>query len=97
MANANPIDVKAAVKIAMKYLDDFRDIITARQVRLEETEYDDVGDWLITLSSVDDSSAPMGPLVAALGGARRDYRIFRIDAETGEVKSMKVRILQPVS
>ena len=96
MVQPNPIDVKAAVKIAIKYLEEFQDIIPTRHIRLEETEYVDSGDWLITLSTVDDSAAPMGQLAVALGNAKRDYRIFRIDAETGNVKSMKVRSLQPV-
>lgn len=97
MAQPNPVDVKTAVKIAINYLEEFRDIIPVHHIRLEETEYDDAGDWLITLSTIDNSGLPVGQLAAALGTGKRDYRVFRVDAATGKVKSMKVRTLQPVS
>ena len=96
MTRSNSIDVKAAVKIAMKYLLEFQDVIPVRDVRLEETEYADSGEWLITLSTAETPTAPLGGLAAALGSGKRIYKIFRIDAETGDVKSMKVRSLQPV-
>lgn len=89
------IDVKAAVRIAIDYLREFQEFIPAQGIRLEETEYDDSGTWLITLSTIDDSDPLMGR-IAQLAGGKRDYRIFRIDAQTGEVKSMKVRTLQPI-
>jgi hypothetical protein len=88
------IDVKSAVRTAVGYLQEFQEFIRAHSVRLEETEYDDSGYWLITLS-VEVPEATMGAL-ATLGPFRRVYKIFRIDAETGEVKSMKVRTLQPI-
>jgi hypothetical protein len=46
------IDVKTAVRAAMNYLNEFREFVPARGVRLEETEYDDKGSWLITLSAL---------------------------------------------
>jgi hypothetical protein len=89
------IDVKTAVRTAMKYLQEFDDFVPARDVRLEETEYDDKGNWLITLSALDDPNRHPGAL-GIFSAGKRSYKIFRIDAISGEVKSMKVRTLQPV-
>jgi hypothetical protein len=91
---SKPIDVKTAVRKAAAYLLEFQEFIPVSDIRLEETEYDDKGSWLITLSSIDktDLSHPL----ASLGKAPRSYRIFRIDASNGEVRSMKVRSLQPL-
>jgi len=96
MAKSTPIDVKRAVKIAMQYLTAFEDLIPIRDIRLEETEYDDSGDWLITLSAIDRPAGELGALATALGGNKRSYKVFRIDAFSGDVKSMKVRAFQPV-
>lgn len=93
------IDVKAAVRIAIRYLQELGDFIPANGIRLEETEYDDTGFWLITLSTFEAQSGPAAFSEAMRRlmepeKARRNYKIFRIDAHTGEVKSMKVRILE---
>lgn len=96
------MDVKTAVRIAIRYLQELGDFISAEQIRLEEVEYDDAGFWLITLSTID-----VPPLTAVVTGetmrrvmalekGKRNYKLFRIDAHTGEVKSMKVRQLLPV-
>jgi hypothetical protein len=90
------IDVKAAVRIAINYLQEFQEFVSAENVRLEETEYDDAGFWLITLSTEDKDDDGIG-ILRNLGTPRkRSYKLFRIDAKSGEVKSMKVRSLQPV-
>jgi hypothetical protein len=91
------IDVKAAVQRAINYLNQLHEFIPANDVRLEETEYADSGDWLITLSALtpDDSNT----FVKALGSfpsQKRTYKQFRIDAASGDVKSMKVRTLEPI-
>jgi hypothetical protein len=96
MATSTPIDVKRAVNIAIEYLREFQDMMPARDLRLEETEYANNGDWLITLS-ISDEMASLGGIAAALGANKRNYKQFRIDAVTGEVKAMKVRTLLPVS
>lgn len=92
------IDVKTAVRRAIEYLQEFQEFVPAKSVRLEETEHDDSGDWLITLSMLDDQQDAQGGFLEGLSKAfpRRSYRRFRIDSQTGEVKSMKVRTLQPV-
>jgi hypothetical protein len=91
------IDVKSAVRIAIRYLQDFDEFIPARSIRLEETEYDDTGYWLITISALspDDPPSAIGSLSSVLN-QKRIYKQFRIDADSGDVKSMKVRPLQPV-
>jgi hypothetical protein len=94
------IDVKTAVRAAIEYLKGLGDLLPARGVRLEETEYDDSGYWLITLSTLDDAPELETPLDFLKSGPKihtqRRYRLFRINAETGEIKSMKVRTLQPI-
>jgi hypothetical protein len=92
------IDVKSAVRAAISYLQEFREFVPAKSVRLEETEHDMSGDWLITLSTLDDQQDAQGAFLEGLAKLlpKRSYRIFRIDAVTGEVKSMKVRTLQPI-
>lgn len=76
------IDVKTAVRAAIDYVREFEEFIPPREVRFEETELDDYGNWLITLSFLEN------PLTG-----HRSYKIFRIDRETGTVVSMKVRPL----
>jgi len=89
------IDVKMAVRAAMNYLSDFREFVPAKGVRLEETDHEDSGDWLITLSMLDEQDEFLGGLSKLVPG-RRSYKQFRVDGNTGEIKSMKVRTLQPV-
>ena len=85
------IDIKTAVQKAVEYVREFQDYLPRSDIRLEETEFVDPGLWEITLSFLESGSVPV------LGiPARRIYKIFRIDAETGDVKSMKVRSLQPI-
>jgi hypothetical protein len=76
------IDVKTAVRAAVDYVKEFQELIPPRELRLEETEYLDAGLWEITLSFLENN----------VTGAR-SYKSFVIDAQTGEIKSMKVRSL----
>ncbi len=86
------LDVKEAAKKASDY---FAALYPAHSggfgpsdVRLEEVELTEDGQyWLITLSY---------PLNTGLAGildttSRREYKVFKIDAGTGQVKSMKIR------
>ena len=79
------IDAKSAIRAAIAYLQGFSEYIPAYDIRLEEIEHDQSGQWLITLSATDSP---------AFG--QRNYRVFRVDSSSGEVLSMKVRTLQPV-
>ena len=82
------IDVKTAVRKALEYLRELQDYLPKIEIRLEETEFVDPGFWQITLSfSESPLGLPFGPPSA------RIYKVFRIDANAGEVVSMKVRSL----
>jgi len=85
-------DVKGAVEAAVAYLRAFPNLLELASPRLEETDTDpDTGDWLITISSIDDPNA----LATALSQSpRRIYRQIRNDKNTGQVVSMKRRTFQ---
>jgi len=87
------LDVRGAVLAAIAYLQQLDDFVPTDEIRLEETERDDKGDWLITLSTLD---RPGKGFVNQLAPPKRNYKIFRIDPTSREVKSMKVRTLQPI-
>lgn len=70
-------------------------------IRLEEIESSVVEGtpvWLITLSSEGylpaDRTHPLRVLAVTLGAdAEREYKVFAVAKETGEVLSMKIRLL----
>ena len=84
------IDVKQAVGAAVQYA---KDLLGAEQnPTLEEVELSpDDRYWLITLGF----EPRFSPLVA-LSGTRplREYKLFRVDAESGQVVSMKIRSVE---
>ena len=96
-------DVKEAVRVAANYLRSLKDFIPVVGLRLEETEFTEDGDWLITLSTIDVPSEDI-PLsatdhiraAAALDRGKRIYKVIQVDAMSGEVRSMKVRSLLPI-
>lgn len=89
------IDVRAAVHAAENYLNSLQDKIGTgiQDVRLEEVELsEDKTYWLITIGFnrlTDTASNPLG--LPAIPQHEREYKIFKIDTTTGEVKSMKIR------
>ncbi|NQU24183.1 MAG: hypothetical protein HQ567_23120 [Candidatus Nealsonbacteria bacterium] len=85
------IDVKQAVGIALKFADDMfanDRIIDARLEEVERAECE--SKWLVTLSFVRE------PVKAseAFAAPTREYKIFAIQVQTGDVEWMKIR--QPV-
>ncbi len=92
------IDVQKAVITAQNYLFSLPDTtgIVREDLRLEEVEIsDDKKYWFITLGfsrPVDKSKNPLADLVA-ISSYERVYKVFKINAETGEVQSMKIREL----
>lgn len=87
------IGPKEAAQIAGIY---FRDLYQGERftnVLLEEIEIDDASDdWLVTLGfDMDERRDAPGVLEKPV--RRRHYKIFRIDGETGSVRSMKIRII----
>jgi hypothetical protein len=89
------LDVKEAAHRASEYFAGLYGDQSVSNVQLEEVELTDDGQyWLITLSY------PLFPPRMALAGnpelpinlaLKRKYKVFKIDAKTGEVKSMKIR------
>jgi hypothetical protein len=84
------IDVKQAAQSATNFITGLYSDQVISDVRLEEVELsEDTKYWLITLSF----PAPPSPGVITFGG-RRQYKIFKVDADTGTVLSMKIRELR---
>ena len=85
------IDVKEATGIALSYFEDLYGEDAFSNVLLEEVERDEedgTSYWLITIGFTEQKQevGPLGPFASS-----RRYKRFRIDAETGEVVSMKIR------
>lgn len=81
------INVKEASNKAKEYLVSF--FPDAEQVQLEEVELSgDKTHWLITLSYEGVSASVASSMLV---GKSVLYKIFKLDAETGEVLSMKIR------
>jgi hypothetical protein len=82
------IDVKTAVKIAFDYIQDLYEERELQELALEEVEQSaDKAWWLVTLGHARRLSGMDG-----FGGQhRRAYRVFKIDAEQGQVQSMRIR------
>lgn len=88
------IDVKEATQIALSYFEDLYGEDAFSNVLLEEVERDEeksTAYWLITIgfSEHDERGGPLKVLELS-----RRYKRFRIDAETGEVVSMKIRSVE---
>lgn len=88
------IDAKQAVKKAVTYLNDMFDAAEFKDVFPEEVELtDDDRFWDVTIGflhrQVSISEGPMASLVGPTEGFKREVRVFRIDAETGTIRSMK--------
>lgn len=95
------IDVRSAVEAARNYLQQVMDQLVdtgypIQGLRLEETELsENRKHWLITLGfdrPIGDHIEPL-PFSSSNRKYERTYRIFKIDAQTKEVKSMKIREL----
>lgn len=95
----SPIPVKEAVQLALRILQELYPGQTLRDLRLEEVELDDRNDqWLVTFGFTVFDAKPESPLFGAvlsqLSEARRDYKTIALNASTGVLVSMKMRILQ---
>ena len=81
------INVKEATEKAKEHLMAF--FPDAEEIQLEEVELTpDKAFWLITLSYAGVSNSVASSLLV---GKSMRYKIFKLDAESGEVLSMKVR------
>jgi hypothetical protein len=78
------LDVREAAQKASEYFAGLYQEQQPHNVQLEEVEMSEDGNyWLITLSY------PQTELDVL--SYKRKYKIFKIDAKTGEVRSMKIR------
>ena len=98
LKQSSKFDVRAAVGVARKYFSSIQDLISGEieDIRLEEVELsEDEKLWLITLGYNLSNSVTNNPLETLGIGIveNREYKIFKVDAETGEVESMKIRKL----
>ncbi len=83
------IDIKEASQKAIEYLERLYPDQVLGTI-LEEAELtDDDRFWMVTLSVK--RSAPVGAVGESVFGENRSYKIFKLLAETGEVRSMKNR------
>lgn len=93
------IDVKTAVKSAYSYAQSLQELMGSdwEDIRLEEIELsEDQKTWFVTLGydiqvkrkSVLDEM--VDPLHATLR-FQREYKLFAVNATTGEIESMKIR------
>lgn len=93
------IDVKQAVKAAAQFAEDVLGPENVQGARLEEVETSEDGaHWLITLGFLrPDAPESRRTAFEALAGipGKRDYKLFKVDMETGEVISMKIRSVSP--
>ncbi|MGB3205869.1 MAG: hypothetical protein WBB28_12840 [Crinalium sp.] len=97
------IDVRNAVQLATNYLQDIDSIYPPtshlQDLRVEEVEIsEDKTYWFITLGfivpNVGQPFPNQNPLgISTLTKPDRQYKIFKIDADTGDVLSMKIREL----
>jgi hypothetical protein len=95
------VPVKEAVKTSFQY---FAEILEPSDVRLEEVELsDDERYWFVTLSALLPAKAKAQNAVeaASLAGIfakshERVYKQFKVDSSTGEVRSMKIREVEPI-
>lgn len=90
------VDVRNAVLAASEYFNSLQDMIGGyiEDLRLEEAELsEDKEHWFITLGfvrPVDKTSNPLANFMET-PNYEREYKVFKIDAITGEVQSMKIR------
>lgn len=93
------VDVRNAFAVAHSYLQSIRDMLgnELKNLRLEEIELsEDKQFWLITLGfdvplNGDRDSVEFFPSFTSKN--RREYKIFKVSTQTGEVQSMKIREL----
>ena len=93
-----PIEIKDAAARAIAFARDSLPPERTADIRLEEIYSSTVDDrpvWLITLSSTTKQDGPHSSFRAeALGiDQDREYKVFAVTKDNGEVLSMKIRLL----
>ena len=91
------MEIKDAVRKAMAFARESLGPERTRSIRLEEIEsssFDGRPVWLITLSSPLVSESPLVSIRQAIGAdVDREYKVFTVAKDDGEVLSMKIRLL----
>jgi hypothetical protein len=92
------IDVRSAVLAAKNYFEEIQDMIgnSIQGILLEEVELSENGMfWYVTLSfnrpAAKTERTIIPDFISLATKHEYEYKTFTIDAETGEVKSMKIR------
>lgn len=106
------IDARKAVEAAVEYfnsLANLSDAALSPDLTLEEVELGEIGmedrSWLITLGynvklpgAKGETAELLGPIMGLGKSAqKRRFKIFKINAETGDVLSMKMRENEQIS
>ena len=77
----------SATEAAHKAASYFEEVSGKRvELTIEEIEIDDAGDWWFITLGIGDQYG-----IGGLGSKPRNYKIFKVDANTGDIKSMKIR------
>ena len=90
------VDVKQAVAKAMDYLRDMYQTDQFRDVLLEEVDLsEDNKFWNVTIGFTrcqeSTSGGPMATLIGQSAEFKREYKVFQIDAGSGDLRSMRSR------
>jgi hypothetical protein len=90
------VDVKQAVNKARGYLEDMYRIDQFKDILVEEVDLsEDNKFWDVTIGFTrlqeSTSGGPMATLIGQSAEFKREYKVFRIDAETGDLRSMRSR------
>ncbi len=96
------VDVRSAAITAKNYFQSLQDLVEDeyQNLRLEEVELsENKNHWLITLGFDIPNKNSINPVLKKLNidaiqsypNYQRQYKIFKINTETGEVESMKIR------
>ena len=87
------MDVKQAVQTAKEHVVELFADEPIENVGLEEVEFDELGEvWVVTIGFSRFWGSSGDNLVRALGTAR-DFKIVRIEDESGRVQSVKHRVV----
>ena len=99
LKQSSKLDVRAAVGVARNYFSSIQDLISLeiQDIRLEEVELsEDEQFWLVTLGyNLPKPASPNSLIPEMIKGVEfeRYYKIIKINADTKEVESMKIREL----
>lgn len=94
MLPTNIIDIKRATGAAAQTVQQLYAESLPQDVRLEEVEISEDGKfWFITMSFSLQLPLPTTPMeeIRSLGRSERTYKRFKIDAQTGQMRSMSIR------